>query len=276
MLREFSLFGHTLSSYKVVMLLSITTGLSLLTINLVRERYSVGSILLIFSITAVSFFIGARLLNVLVNHNIYRLYPSLVFEFKIKGFSVIGGMVLSSICVLILLKAMKTNFRRFFDLASIPFLISFSLMKVGCFLNGCCGGKATTCFLGTSFPSSNTSNPAKVVEFIKDILMIKTNVYPTQLFESFFALAFIPFAILTFKSKTYYHGKVFFYTMAYFALFRLVVLFFRDLAYPWYIVYIIYPLFYVCIITFAIVAISKMQRKVYNSSPKTDIDSMPN
>ncbi len=248
MLPKISFFGYIISTYPVMVFVSSVTGLFLLVYNLIKDDYKWSFVLKMILGIIIGFFTFARLLNVLLHLDYYRLAPSLIFRFQLKGFSVLGGMIGASCVCLFLLWREKKDFKRFFDITVIPFFTGFFLMKIGCFLNGCCGGKITASCLGVSFPTSPAaSNPMKMLDFVSGLLMIPKAVFPTQLFESFAALIFIP-VVLLIRRKNLATGKLFIISAIYFLCFRLVIHFFRDFPYPPVVVNIIYPAIYVALI----------------------------
>jgi phosphatidylglycerol---prolipoprotein diacylglyceryl transferase len=252
MLRSFVLFGIKFHTYPIATLFGVVIGLLLGYLFVRKEGYSTLLCMKLGVAIVLGFFVGARLLNVFLNFSYYKLNPGAVFQLELKGFSVCGGVILAVLMCLLVLKRNRKDFYRFFDLASIPFLVSFALMKFGCFLNGCCGGHITKSCLGIVFPSTASSDPAKMLEFLSGLLMLPKKVLPTQLFEAGLALLFVPFVILIFRRKNYFYGKVFAFTAIYFASMRLFVHFFRVFPYPPIVVNVVYPLFYLAIIGTAV------------------------
>ncbi len=253
MLPEFVLFGHEFHSYPVVAILSVITGLILVCIQSRKLGYSFVFSLLLMSGILVGFFVGARLLNVAVNFSYFRLNPGAVLGLSFKGFSVIGGVFVSGVLLVIIHNIWKKDILKFFDSISIPFLFSFSMMKFGCFLNGCCSGKATTSCLGIVFPSKETvADPVKILNFLSGFVFGVKKVLPTQLFESVLALVIVIIVALVSKKHLQKRGDVFAFSMLLFFLMRLSVHFFRVFSYSPVIVYFVYPLIYLVFINLSI------------------------
>lgn len=103
---------------------------------------------------------------------------------------------------------------------SLPFLkvidcmapyvaLGYAIVRVGCFLNGCCYGEATTSIIGVVFPYVD-----------------QLHRYPTQLFSS--ALNLIIFGILIkLYPRRSFDGQVFSLYLILYALYRFIVEFFR-------------------------------------------------
>lgn len=119
--------------------------------------------------------------------------------FKLSGVTFYGGLMGSALCMYILLRIFRRNteysVRRWFDMLTVP-LISFHIFgRVGCFLGGCCYGKATDSFFGVYFPS------------------VGYRCYPTQLFEAA-ALAVILVLVVTLFSKDRFRMYLLCYSVA--------------------------------------------------------------
>lgn len=131
--------------------------------------------LLIFGI------IGARLLHVLLNAKWYFGDIKEIFMLQHGGLAWQGGFISAFFCGLFFMKKHRLDAARICDLI-IPYVaLGQSIGRIGCYLNGCCYGKATNFFTATTFPSTTGT------------------VHPTQLYLSFLLL--IIFVVLKIKEK---------------------------------------------------------------------------
>lgn len=98
--------------------------------------------------------------------------------FKISGITFYGGAVTGIAVLAVLIALLKKNTElstlEWLDLLTVPFLVFHFLGRIGCFLGGCCYGKATDGPFGVLFPD----NPSV------GIFHGGHKVYPTQLFEA--------------------------------------------------------------------------------------------
>lgn len=106
--------------------------------------------------------------------------------FKISGVTFYGGLIGSAFCMYILLRIFRKNteytVRQWFDMLTAP-LIAFHICgRIGCFLGGCCYGKATEGAIGVYFAD------------------VGYKCYPTQLIEAVL-LAVILILVVTVGSK---------------------------------------------------------------------------
>ena len=147
------LFGAPidLHAYSLFAALAAAAGAVFALVMLRRERLGYLRSLLLLAAMATGFFLGARLWNWAVNPGNYAggLTP---FSFRLAGFSLYGGIAGAFAALF----AMSFVFRRglwpLLDAFVLPTAAAFALARVGCFLNGCCGGRLTQGWLGVRFP----------------------------------------------------------------------------------------------------------------------------
>lgn len=160
-------------------------------------------------VVLLSGFLGARVLYVIENWDFYSQNFSSVFSFWEGGLIFYGGVISSFISAVIFFKWKKLPVFKMMDffLPYVSFIHGFG--RVGCFLNGCCGGKTCELPWGVQFPNT----------FSK--------VHPAQLYEAF--LDFIMFFILSrFYNKPHREGEIAALYFVFYSMLRFVVEFFRD------------------------------------------------
>ncbi|MFA7576892.1 MAG: prolipoprotein diacylglyceryl transferase [Candidatus Muiribacteriota bacterium] len=152
---------------------------------------------------------GAKLLSLIVDFK-YIIQQGLTIDLLRSGFVFMGGLV-GGICggfAYVIVN--KKDYRKFMDFVAPIVPLAHAIGRVGCFLNGCCYGKATdTC--GIVFP--NLGDGLKR--------------YPTQLFESFF-LVFITIFTVWFDKKKKYNSQLFVIYIGLYSIFRFINEFFRG------------------------------------------------
>ncbi len=97
--------------------------------------------------------LGARLLFLMARWRLFRGQPHRIWRQLDGGASLYGGLVLSCLISLPLLKILRLPFGAFWDAASVTMLTGMIFTKVGCFLNGCCAGRPTTARLALYLPN---------------------------------------------------------------------------------------------------------------------------
>jgi phosphatidylglycerol:prolipoprotein diacylglycerol transferase len=116
--------------------------------------------------------IGATAGGYLDNWSRYAESPIRILYFWESGLSSGPGFIGGGLAGLYKLRRLSLSVNNFAESASIPCALLLFVCRWGCFLNGCCQGIATNSPLGVRFPQNRL-----------------VPVYPTQLFESFAALA---------------------------------------------------------------------------------------
>ncbi len=204
-------------------------------------------------------FVGARVFNLIVNFSYYDDDFFKVFEFSTRGFSLYGGVLGAIVAGFLVSKFRKIQLMRFADIMTPITGLSIVLMRVGCFLNGCCFGKETDSVFGVVFP---VLSPAHIHQLNGSLFgsSIVWPVLPTQLFELVFVLICVVFAFWGVKRK-FWDGSVFLICGAFFSVFRWVNMYFRELNYTDLVIYYVYPAFYFSIICLCMGLLLFLNRK---------------
>ena len=166
-----------------------------------KRGFGLKKIALMLLIMTASAIIGARMLNAVVNFSAYYEDPGKFFTPAATGFSLYGGGIAAVVSGWIFCRIKKINVYRLGD-TFIPFLgISVALMRVGCFLQGCCFGVETELPWGLKFP---LLSPAHLHQMeLHGNFMEVYPVHPTQLYElaAGIILSIIAFRLLGKKLK---------------------------------------------------------------------------
>ena len=102
--------------------------------------------------SVISGIVGARIFYVIHYYDQFRGDFLRVFAVWTGGLELLGGVFAAFIVILIYLKIHKLPILDYLDVLAIALLLALSFGRVGCFLNGCCFGKPTSCSLGIVFP----------------------------------------------------------------------------------------------------------------------------
>ncbi len=150
--------------------------------------------------------IGGRLLFVLLDLDYFRSRPLDIFKIWEGGLAWYGGLILAVISVAVFLRINKMPALKTADLLMPYIALGQAIGRIGCFLNGCCYGKATALPIGVVF------NPEQGA------------VLPTQLFES--AARFIVYLVL--RRRVPSNGRTFFLYLIFYSTFRFFIEFLRG------------------------------------------------
>lgn len=219
-----------------------------------------GCFLLIVVIAGV---IGARVLNAFLNLEFYFNNPQRFWSLKLQGFSVFGAF-LAIPFGWIYCRLFKLDLWKIAD-SITPFLgFGIALMRMGCFLNGCCYGKETKLPWGVAFPSMGRNHLHQISENPFLLLSGPAAVHPTQLYELLAALTggIAAFFLLGKKLPS---GAVFLVFAIWFSVFRFLNNFLRVPPSTFDAPELFYPVFYIFFISLGGFLLFKRLR---NSSKK--------
>ena len=164
-------------------------------------------LLLIFSMS-LSFLVGSRLLYGLLYFDRVKSDLSILFELRLVNFSLYGGLLLSLLVFVVVVKRQSVSVYKISD-AMMPVLgLALMLSKLGCFFNGCCYGVPTDLPWGMIFERADGNAVTKLLGASPLIKLISgvnhVTRHPTQLYESGFALlaGIVAFLILRSQKKS--------------------------------------------------------------------------
>jgi phosphatidylglycerol:prolipoprotein diacylglycerol transferase len=144
--------GVDVPSYTAMLYLGCTLGVFAgaavaASAGLDPSRVSLATILLLIPALA-----GARLWFVLEHWSVYRRELRRIWRRSEGGAALHGGLLLSLVVSVPLLALLEIPFWTFWDAASYTMLIGLIFTRVGCLMNGCCAGRATSGRLGVWLP----------------------------------------------------------------------------------------------------------------------------
>jgi len=197
-------------------MLAVAVILSILGISrlFAKEGYNKEMVLDMVIIMVISGLIGGRLLYILLyERELFLANPLMLFSLSGDGWGGLvwyGGFLGGFLAFITYLWKKKLSFWKMADIFAPFVALGYAVVRIGCFLAGCCYGRVTDLPIGVVFP---------VVDDLHR--------HPTQLYSS--ALNFILFAVLLwFYPRKKFTGQVFsLYLMGY-AIYRFFVEFFRD------------------------------------------------
>jgi len=176
----------TLYAYGTFLLLAACAAGFLFVRGAGRLGLAPGRVLPLFLMTTMAGLAGARLLDAAMNPSWYLTDPARLVSTDLHGFALYGGLAAAMAVTVAWSRHSGFSLPRLAD-ATVPAVAAgIALLRVGCFLNGCCAGVATNLPWGVVFPSN-------AVGFERDLLdgqiplfgavTSPTAVHPTQLYE---------------------------------------------------------------------------------------------
>lgn len=208
----FRCFGLSIYSYPAMLYIGIVLGIyaqlfAAHTIGLDVDR--------VFAVTMIlvsAALLGARLLHLVPNWQHYRRRPRDILKFSAGGASMYGGLLLGFPVSYPVLDALEVPFGLYWDTCSFTMLLGMSITRGGCFLNGCCAGRATSAWWGFDLP---------------DYRGIWKRRVPVQVLEAGWGMVVLTGALLLW-GRLDFDGALFLYSLGAYGVGRIVLETLRD------------------------------------------------
>jgi len=159
-------------------------------------------------------FLGARLFYVIQNFSYYAAEPLKLFAVWEGGLIFYGGAITAFLGLWLTARKKKWRFLKLLDFL-VPYgALTHAFGRIGCFLNGCCFGKACDLPWSVRFPE------------------IPYAVHPAQLYEAFYDLVLFAFLLQRGK-RVRFEGEI---SLLYFLLYgmgRYMIEFVREPGWRW-------------------------------------------
>jgi phosphatidylglycerol:prolipoprotein diacylglycerol transferase len=209
----FEVFGIPIYGYGTMIAIGICAALILVSYRAKKRNYDEDSILNMSILAIILGILGGKLLYIITEIKSIIADPSLLKDVG-SGFVIYGAIIGGAIGVYIYCKRKKWGVLNIFDLAipSIPLAQGFG--RIGCFLAGCCYGKATNMTIGVEFKNSPFVEAGQ-------------HLHPTQIYSSIFDFC-LAFFLLWYDRKERKQGRVFSLYVIIYSIGRFLVEFLRD------------------------------------------------
>jgi len=135
--------------------------------------------------------LGARLLDVALDWGAYAGEPGLILATEPRGFALAGGFAGACAAALALARRFRVSAASLADGVVPAVAAGLVLLRIGCFLNGCCPGEVTTLPWGVTFPYGSSAWSNQVLSGEAGVLGLVGQVepvHPAQLYEAAAAL----------------------------------------------------------------------------------------
>jgi phosphatidylglycerol:prolipoprotein diacylglycerol transferase len=189
----FSWHGFNVYSYPAMLYLGLVAGVFAGAGVAQASRMSADRFAVAVLILLVPALVGARLYFVLTRWDDYRCEPRRIWRRSEGGMAMYGGLILAVPLSVPVLRAMDLPFAAFWDAATFTMLLGMAFTRIGCLLNGCCGGRPTSAWFALELPGHSGDWQRR---------------YPTQLMEMAFALTLFA-AALALRSRAPFSGAIF-------------------------------------------------------------------
>jgi len=215
-INQFKMFGLTIGplhiyTYGTMLVIGFLSGMFLAVKRARSKNISKDDILDLTFYMLIGGIFGARISYVLIHLGYYSRHFTEIFNLSAGGLSWHGGLIAAIIIIFVFCGAKKINIGGLFDCIAPSFPLGQAIGRLGCFLNGCCGGKIMAGAFGAHIGK----------------IKIFNNHHPTQIYEFIFDLLIMVF-LLTYEKHAKFKGEVFLVYLTLYSFMRFFVEFLRD------------------------------------------------
>jgi phosphatidylglycerol---prolipoprotein diacylglyceryl transferase len=181
-----ALGGHRLAlgAYASALALAAVATLAIAYWLARRRGLPAGRTALVLALSALAVPIGARLLHFALNPAVYLADPRALLALDPVGFAAYGGLLLAAAVGVAAARGLGLDLWRTADAAAPALGAGIAIVRIGCFLNGCCFGRVTSGPLGVVFPLGSPAHLRQIGDGVSGLLGPVLPVIPTQLIES--------------------------------------------------------------------------------------------
>jgi prolipoprotein diacylglyceryl transferase len=208
----FSWRGFNIYSYPAMLYVGLLAGVFAGAWAAQRSGMSADRFVIAVTLLLIPALAGSRLYFVLTRWDLYRHDPARIWRRTEGGMSMYGGFILAVPLSVPLLRLLGLPFGAFWDAAALTILLGMAFTRIGCFLNGCCGGRPSEAWFALSLPDHHGNWQRRI---------------PTQLMEMAFALLLFS-AALALRDAAPFPGAIFCLVLAGYAAGRWVLESMRD------------------------------------------------
>ena len=187
-----SLGGTTISvpAYGTFLVLAALTSLALAAGGAARLGVSGRAAVAGYSLAIAAGIVGARLLDVVLDWGPYAQDPGRIVALELRGFALAGGLAAGLVVTNLAARRWRLSMWSLADSAIPAVAAGIVLIRVGCFLSGCCSGSPTDLPWGVVFPPTGLDLDTQILAgagllHVSDAALA---VHPTQLYELVAAL----------------------------------------------------------------------------------------
>jgi phosphatidylglycerol---prolipoprotein diacylglyceryl transferase len=172
----FSFKGFNVYSYPAMLYLGLLAGVfagahAAQLSGLSPNGFAVAAVILV-----IPAMVGSRLLFVLTHWYIYLREVPRIWRRSEGGLAMYGGLIAAVPLSIPVLHAMHLPFAAFWDAATFTILVGMVVTRVGCLLNGCCGGRPTSAWFGLNLPDHRgvwqRRVPTQILEMILTVMLL--------------------------------------------------------------------------------------------------------
>jgi phosphatidylglycerol:prolipoprotein diacylglycerol transferase len=175
--------------------------------------------------------IGGRVFYILFNLRDYIQRPIAVLQIWHGGLIFYGGLFAAVLTAIIFMKRRGIPVWLGGDLIAPQIALGYAITRVGCFLNGCCYGEATSLPWGVKFPPGSGAGgyirELSFAAFSSGQPDAVIRLHPVQLYASLISLVVFVVLLLAWKRRSF-DGQIFWGYLVLYAAYRFGIEFLRG------------------------------------------------
>lgn len=172
----FTLRGRPVWSYPALLYAGLVSGFYVTYAVAPRLGLAPQPAALALLILFVPALVGSRLWFVLDHWATYREDLPRIWRRSEGGMALYGGLLLALLVSPIVLGALDVGFAAFWDAATFAILVAMVFTRVGCLLNGCCSGRASSGRIGLWLPDHaghwQRRHPVQILEMAAAVVLM--------------------------------------------------------------------------------------------------------
>lgn len=170
----------------------------------------------LLTVLIVSGLIGARIFYVAEHWSHYSQHLSEIVKVWEGGLMFYGGLLCSAASLIVFIRLQKKPIADVLDIIVTALPVSHAVGRIGCFLNGCCYGRTSSCSLAVTYPRGSIPWAEQLQKgVITPDAVCSSPVLPTQLLEAALNVAIFVVLLLLFRRKRKPGEQVAAYMMLY-------------------------------------------------------------
>jgi len=226
---KLTVFGNyvEVGSYRFFLSLAAVAGVGLAWLIAKRRGLPSRQALILLLTTAAAVPVGARLLHVATNYGYYAREPGLVVSPQATGFALFGGLALAVAVGVAVCRLLDLNLWRTADSIAPALGLSMAIVRIGCFLDGCCAGTPSSLPWAVTFPNHDAAEIVRQTralpifgDALQRIAAKPIAMHPVDIYELIAALAGVALAVFLLRRQTP-DGTAFLAFAVWFGIFRL-------------------------------------------------------
>jgi phosphatidylglycerol:prolipoprotein diacylglycerol transferase len=212
---QFGSFRVYAYGFFVVVGFCVAAALSVLKIRKSGIKLPLENVADLFFYTALSAFLGSRILFILINFDVYRQHPLQMFKIWEGGLVFYGGLIPAAMVAFGYMRWHRLPAWKLADLISPSIALGLSFGRIGCFFAGCCYGRETSLPWAVVFKNPDS------------LALLNIPLHPTQLYDAANGLAIFLFLSWMSKRKTF-DGQIFWLFVFLYSITRFFIEIFRG------------------------------------------------